>query len=242
MYRKLATFLLAASAAMLLAGTAHAVPAPNVDFEVGLANPATASVAFNGTNLVVSGMNVTQFAGIGSPANAGVIQTVTGGSFGFTTGNVITNTATLLTFGAGPAGALTITGGVAALGLPAGSALLTGTITSAAIVANPINNSVKLTVAVFVNGINNAIADFYGFPRSSGAPGTGTAPWSGDVNFSFTLAQALNTPPWTVSGSGIGSGDLTTTPAPEPGTLALASIGVLGAVLYGRRRSSRKPS
>jgi hypothetical protein len=172
--------------------------------------------------------------GRNTPSNNLAIQTITGGLLNFTTGNLTGSTPTTWTFGAGPSGAMTIAGGIAGLGIAAGTNLLSGTIQSATVTSGGGNNF-NVAVSLFSNTVNATLAAFYGLTG-------GSAPWSGNFNIGFTTSSSA-TPPGAFSTSPNGlvqSGDVTTSPVPEPSTMAIAGLGAIGFIGFGLRRRLKK--
>jgi hypothetical protein len=130
----------------------------------------------------------------------------------------------LWVFGAGPAGGITITGGMSTPSLPAGSTLLTGQIESATVTAS--SGDFKVAISSFVNSINPTLAAFFGVSATG---------WSGDFNLGFEASGAA---PSRFTSSSVSSGDVITS-APEPTGLALGAIG-LGSMLFAVHVQRRK--
>jgi hypothetical protein len=224
-----------AAALALLGSTSLRAAGPDLDFTVPSSNPGAAISYAGGANpLVGTGITITQVEGDSTPANNLVVQAITGGLLNFTTGNLTGSTATSWSFGAGPAGALTITGGIAGLGIAAGSTLLSGTIQSATVTSGGGNNF-EVAISLFSNTVNSTLAAFYGLQG-------GSFPWSGNFNIGFQTSSAA-TPPGAFSTSPSGavkSGDVITTPVPEPSTMAIAGLGAIGFIGFGLRRRLQK--
>jgi len=214
-------FALAAGLA-LIGGTA-AQAQPEIDFTVPALNPG-ASITYAGgaAPLVGTAITITQLQGLNTPSNSGAILTVTGGTLGFTSGNLTSSTASSWVFGVGPASAVTINGSTA----HGSGALLSGQVESVIVTASGANNF-NVAIGVILNIVNPTLASFFGLSGGS------SNPWTGNFNIGFTAAA---TPPGAISSTQVLSGDLITTPVPEPSTMAIAGLGALGMIGYGLRR------
>lgn len=206
---------------------------PILDFGVVAPNPPTASISYAGgaSPLVGTGIVVDEVVGIDTPLNNGVVRALTSGLLTFTTGPLHTfipgtgmplPTPDLWEFKGG--GPITISGDDG-LG-PGNRTLLSGTILAATVVAPLAGGTFKVAVAAFFNTVDPVLAAYYGLP-DEGERYTGT------FNLQF---NAVTQPDKSFTSSVVLSGDITTSPAPEPGTLALAGVAVVGGIVWRRRR------
>jgi len=224
---------------LLLAPAAHAVP--TVDFGLGVPYGSTGSISYGGGTSALVGSNIVvgNTTGLLTPVNNGTTRLVNGGKLNFMTG-ARTNTGPTYTFGAGTSTppSVLITGAVDLSTVPdgdttdpedigTGGTLLSGQILSASVF--PAGQSFMVTVAVFINTINTKLATFFGLPSSPGFP------YNGGFNLSFMVPSntAAGGP---FASTSILSGDGFTTPAPEPSTLLIGGIGIVGMALINRRR------
>jgi hypothetical protein len=215
--------VLTLGALLAVAWSSPASAAPFLDFNA-LSGFGTVSYA-GGTNpLIATGINDSTVKGNGTPLNDGTALTITDGNLSFTTG-AATGTDT---WGAGTACpslgnascSITITGGIAGTTpvLTDPTTLLSGQILSADIVGNAV------VFTTFVNFIDPTLAAFFGL---SG----GTTQWSSVIPMQLGLIGLPSAGAAFRCGTGlsctVGSSDLETTPAPEPGSLLLLGAGLL---------------
>jgi len=195
----------------------------------------TGSVTYAGgaNPLVVTGVGVTSVIGLGTPLHPGVSLTYTpAGTEAFTTGNYVAagSGGNIWNFGGG--GPITISGTIPAQGTFPGDVAgtqLTGTIQSARV--DTTGPATSVVLSVFINTIDAALSTYYGIPTG--------ARWAGNLTLHFSPDGITNTTPATgtaFSSTVVGSGDTTTSPVPEPSSLAIAGIGALGLIGYGLRR------
>jgi hypothetical protein len=159
--------------------------------------------------------------GIGTPLNDGVTLTCTGCTLDFTTGANVSEGPALWNFG--PGGTITLTGAVAALGLPAGTTLLSGTFSGT---PNEITggDAFGLFAAVGTDVKNDALATFFGLGP--------------DFTFATTSIQTATTVGADGSFAGtVVNADLnnTQTVVPNPMTVLLVGMGMVGLVAMRRR-------
>lgn len=242
MTRLVRSFVVGAGALVLslgVAGTASAIPF--LDFAMDGVHGAGASVSYagGGAALVGTGLSVDSVAGLGgTPLNDNDSLVITGGLLAFETGA----NGGGYTWGANPDAcdnladadcSIVITGGIASLGIAPGTVLLAGRITSAQVVGGGI------IAATFVNFINANLAAHFGLPGgdfpwvAANTLNLGLSLFNGDGSSAFTCAIGDANP------CQPGSGDLPTTPAPEPGTLILLGSGLFAAASGARRKLSQ---
>jgi hypothetical protein len=207
--------------------TQQANATAQIDFAV--VAPALGSISYAGGASPLVGTNVTirEVTGInGTPDNNNVTLQITGGLLNFRTGLYTGGGAAQWDFGGGADSFITVTGGIAALGIPNDSVLLTGAFGSASVLPFG-GESFKIAGSSFSDQKNPTLANYYGLlaPFITG--------WNGNFNISF---NAVGLPPNPFSSESMGSGDLINTPVPEPGTLLLLGSGLVGAFVFTRKR------
>jgi hypothetical protein len=210
---------------LLLSLVGTAAFADSLDFNV--AGPASGSISYNGTGgpLVGTGISVNTVTGVSTAANSGTPFTISGGTLGWTTGGLSGTTATSWSFGGGAGTSLTLTGGIASLGIASGSTLLSGYWGTATVTS--LGNSFDIAGATFFDFVNPTLAAYFGEPSASA--------WNGNFNISFLSSAA---PPSGFTSSQVFSGDLVTSvPVPEPASAALLILGLFGIAVLALGRS-----
>ena len=198
--------------------------ADSLDFNI--APPTTGSISYNGSGgaLVGSGISVNTVTGLGTNANSGGSFAISGGLFSWTTGPLTSTTSTSWNFGGGAGSSLTLTGGIAGLGIAPGTTLLSGYWGSATV--TNLGNNFDIAGATFFDFVNPTLAAYFGEPSASA--------WNGNFNISFF---ATGLPPSGFTSSQVLSGDVVTTaPVPEPASAALLALGLLGIALLAFAR------
>lgn len=202
---------------------------PTLDFTVPAGNHgASVSYAGGAAPLLGSNISITQVTGLSTPLNADPVPAlpIQSGSLNFTAGNWTSSPdPNSWDFGAGPSGGIKITGGVSALGIALGTQLLTGQIEASNV--SRVGGTFKVAIAMFVDHVNAVLASHYGLLGGS------TYLWSGDFNVGF---HAPGTAPGAFASTNVTSGDVLTSPVPEPSTMAIAGLGALGLIGFGLRR------
>ena len=166
--------------------------------------------------------------GIGTPLNSGVNLACVGCLLNLTTGAVTTEgTPGGAPYQAGPGGTISIVGGIPALGIPAGTTLLTGTFAGTPVQAIGAGLQFGLFAAGGTDEKNETLAAFFGLPT--------------DFTFANTaITTDLDIDPVTAAFSGVVvNADLNNTSTlvvvPYPFTLLLVGAGLLGGGLLRRR-------
>ncbi|MHC5543842.1 PEP-CTERM sorting domain-containing protein [Singulisphaera rosea] len=215
---------LAIGIALTAGQIAHAEPI--LDFGVVTPTPSPpAKISFAGgaTPLVGTGIQVDNVVGLDTPLHDQVLTLLTSGVLSFTTGNFTGASGGIWNFGSG--GNITIMGDDG-FGPPGVTALMTGSFLSATVIS--VGGTAKIAGSAFLNIVDPDLAAYYGLA------GGATVPFAGAFNIQF---RANATPPGAFTSTIVLSGDITTSPAPEPGTLALAGVALVGGTLWGRRRT-----
>ena len=119
-----------------------------------------------------------------------------------------------------------VTGGIAGLGIPNGSTLLSGTWTSAE-VTNFTGTTWAIVLGSFVDTKNDTLVTYYGLP-------TGTNNYTWIINLTFTTS-AVVVPPAAFSTGSVLSGDVTNQPVPEPSIILLMGAGLIGIWGFSKR-------
>jgi hypothetical protein len=193
------------------------------------------------SDLVGSNLGVASVEGFGTSQHSGEPIAIDQGTLNFFTGGFtgtvpINPTAAAGPMSAspaqwafGPGGSLTVSGGIAALGIAPGTPLLTGSFSGATVVTPAAGSDLKSVSGALFNVINDKLAAYLGLPT-----GTGTS-YAGLVTTQFAAAGS---PPGAFSSQGFSGGLVTTTPVPEPGALAVFTLAVGVGLAWSRRRAA----
>ncbi|MFO0908489.1 MAG: PEP-CTERM sorting domain-containing protein [Isosphaeraceae bacterium] len=218
------------------AGTAHA---SYLSFNLN-AQPGSGRISYKGGSNPLEGtdLGILTVKGIDTPSQDGEALLVNKGTLNFKTGPSltsaqpsVTSAATEWNFSAG--GSLTVSGGIPALGIPDGTPLVTGSFSDPSFVRSlhtgPLpGTDLKVQGGAFVNIVNDKLANYFGLPLN--APH-----YVGGLS---TLFSASGNPGEAFSSEGYTSGQLTTTPVPEPSTLVVLTVAAGVGLAYRRRRSA----
>jgi hypothetical protein len=184
------------------------------------------SYAGGAAPLVGGNLGVSSVTGLTTGLHTGSSLSLDSGTLSFTTGNFsgdpISNEAD---FSSG--GKLEIDGGIAALGIAPGTALMTGSFTGDTIVKSVGMRNLKIEGGAFFNVVNPTLAAYFGLP-------VGGTMYSGAL---ATLFAAPTNSNGSFSDSGLSSGSVTTAPVPEPGTFLVFAALVGSGLVYRRRRA-----
>lgn len=208
----------------------EAAPLPLADSYLSFtlnAQPGQGRITFDGgpNPLVGTDLGVLVFKGISTTQNSDEMTKIVGGALNFTTGPFQGGTPDGRHWEFGPGGSLTITGGIPLLGLPPGTPLLAGTFDGPVEVVGVGDRGLKVQSGAFFNTINPVLAAHLGLP----ADGT---PYFGAL---ATLFAAEGASPGGFASSGYTSGDVTTAPVPEPASVLVFAVGIIGGLAWRRR-------
>ena len=220
-------FKVGALIATLVLGLSASAQAATITFDnTGLAG---GSFSYGGAGGPVtgSGIGFNLIVGSATPLNSGAALVCSGCTLSFTSGANTSEGPMVWTFGGAGAGSFVVSGGVPALGIAAGSALLTGSVTGA-VATNIVADQVTLILAG-PDTKHAAILAFFGLTGST-----------------FTFASTNIDGAATVGGDGsfssrsVDEADIVNTSAaavPEPLSLGLFSLGlfVVGARMRARQ-------
>jgi hypothetical protein len=199
-----------------------------------------------GGALVGSNLGVLDVKGVGTPLHDGTSITISQGALNFSTGMFSGTSPVVSPTTVGPVspasaalnqwdfaagGSMAITGGIAALGIAPGTPLLTGSFTGTTFVRPLPGSDLKVQGGALINVVNPVLAAYLGLPVG------GSVQYVGGLS---TLFAASSTAPGAFSSNGYSDGQVTTTPVPEPGALAVFTLAVGGGLALLRRRSARR--
>ena len=176
--------------------------------------------------LGVKGLDTTSHNDATLDLEKGRVNFTTGGFTHATPGDPATGSGLVDFFGKG--GSLTVTGGIASLGIAPDSPLLTGTFSDGSFVRDLPGTALKVTGAAFFNVVNDKLAAYFGLP-------VGGTMYIGGIS---TLIASASPAGGAFVSNGYTSGQVTTTPVPEPGTLAVFGLFAAGGFALTRRRAA----
>ncbi|MGC8640288.1 MAG: PEP-CTERM sorting domain-containing protein [Isosphaeraceae bacterium] len=212
--------LIVCTAILAVALVPQAKASVELDFGIPSLNGGLFSWGGNGSDLFATNLGVSDVAGISTPNNPGTSLAIANGTLNATSGPG-TFVGNIVSFGAGAANSITINGSI--LGNTT-EVLLSGQVTSAKL--ETLYGQTVLDLTGFTNSIASDLAAHFGVP---------TFPWAGAFHVDFTLPTGVSLgQPFNKAGAG--SGDLVTSPVPEPSSLTIAALGALGLLGYGIRR------
>jgi hypothetical protein len=197
-----------------------------------------------GNGLVGSNLGLLDVKGVGTPLHNGQSLSVSQGTVNFFTGpfagtgtitpslsSASSSSTAAKEWDFAPGGTLTVTGGIAALGIAPGTPLLTGRFTDTTFVSPVLGSpDLKVQAGALMTLVNYPLASYLGLPVGS------TVSYVGGIS---TFFAATGTAPGSFSSDGYTSGYVTTTPVPEPGALAVFTLAVGGGLAWLRR--GRRP-
>jgi len=225
-------FLLATLFVLLAPSFSTASTVGGIDFLI-YEDQTTGSISYNSSgNLVGTNIIIDQVLGKQTPSNSGISYDISGGSFSFTTGSLLsynkTGNVEEWIFGSG--GSITITGGIASLGISDGSTLLSNGSFDYVEVTRYDNNYFEITL-VFSTfegaSVISKLASEYGYTTTDG--------YYGGLNLTFNAAITNDQNHYFTSEL-IGSGDVITNPVPIPPSVLLLGSSLLGLLGIGARR------
>ena len=212
---------------LLLAGSAFGQGL--LDFNMDAIHAPNASISYAGGVAPLVGVNISvdSVTGIGTPANAGKngVLACLGCTLNFTTGAFSGSSVNEWLFG--PGGAISITGAIPDLGLPAGTEILFGGLMTATVHLVDGGMS-KVVLSTFVDDKDPILEAYFGLGD--------TPTWNGTMNLSF-WAQGL--PPDAFNSYVVLSGDIVNSPIPEPGSIILLGTCLLAGVAAFRKHAAR---
>ena len=225
-------FTLALALGCLAAAGTRPVSAAYLSFNLN-ADSSAGRVAYAGgaTPLVGKDLGVLSVKGLDTKLNPNGLLALSHGSVDFSTGifsAAVPTSATGSTppeyrFGSG--GNMTVSGGIPSLGIPDGSALLTGQFSEASFLRPLAGTDLKVTGGAFFNVVNDKLAAYFGLPA-------GATAYVGGISTMFAAPAGAN---GSFTSSGYASGLVTTTPVPEPTTLVLFGVLSAGGIVWSRR-------
>ncbi|MGB8993132.1 MAG: hypothetical protein WCD80_13845 [Desulfobaccales bacterium] len=233
--RKLTVLLMTMAFLMLSLGSAYgfSVVVPTDDpLDFGVESPTTGTIDYgftSATQLVGTDIQVDNIVGVGTPQHPGVTLVITGGLLNFTSAGGAGFSFDANHWNWASSGPITITGGIADLGIADGTLLMSGTFQN--VTVNKVWDQFLVTTSVFIDTKNETLVDYF-------YHGAIVPSWTGAFNISFAVDQAPDPGGFFISNPVV-SGNVWNTPEsiipiPLPPSVWLLGSGLLG--LLGLRR------
>jgi len=213
-----------------LAASGRVDASPNLTFTL-TPQSGDGRISYAGGTAPVVGddLRVASVKGLGTPDNGDVVLPLDAGTLTFKTGDLSGTAAAGSERNFAPGGHLELVGGIASLGIKPGTALVTGSFTKDTFIRTMGDGDLKIQGGAFFNVVNPILAAYYGLP-------TGGAMFLGGLG---TLISAPTNAAGGFASAGLTSGSVTTSPVPEPTTLAVFAALAAGGFAYVRRRPRR---
>ncbi len=197
---------------------------PQLDFGIIAPTPGSISYAGGLSPLVGIDIQVDNVVGLVTPANNNGTLDISGGLLNFSTGAYLGSPdEDSWSWGGGRNSFIKITGGIPDLNIPDGTALLLGYFGTADVAY--LSGTYNVSFAMFFDQKLEALLAYYGITPQN---------FLGNFNISFNANAP--TDPFSFASTGVLSGDVVNTPIPEPATLLLLGLGLVGIGLVRRKK------